>query len=95
MLTGDVYQGKHGKSLRVQGLEEGINDNVYSRSIVLHGSNYVNADYASKGKLGRSLGCLAVSYDVIDYLINMIKDKVLVVLYYPDEHWLQNSAFLT
>lgn len=93
-VTGNTYSGKHGNSLRVQGLESGINDKAYSRSIVFHGANYVSENIAKTGRIGRSLGCWAVSQDVISALINVIKNKALVVAYYPDKTWLSNSTFL-
>lgn len=52
-ITGSPYQGKHGPSLRVQGLDPGINDNAASRDITVH-----PADYAASG--GRSFGCFGV-----------------------------------
>lgn len=94
-VTGDTYTGKHGYSLRVQGMEPGINDNAYRRDIVFHSAWYATADVAKeRGMLGRSWGCMAVSQDLIQPLINTIKDETLVVAYYPDEHWLKNSTFL-
>lgn len=93
-VTGDTYLGKHGNSLRVQGLESGINDKAYSRSIVFHGANYVSETIAKTGRIGRSLGCWAVSQDVIPTLISVIKNKALVVAYYPDKTWLSHSTFL-
>ena len=93
-MTDAIYSGKHGDSLRVQGLESGVNDNAYNRSIVFHGANYVNAAMAKNGRIGRSWGCWAVSQDIISSLIKSIKNKVLVVAYYPDKKWLHTSAFL-
>lgn len=93
-VTGDIYSGKHGNSLHVQGLESGFNDKAYSRSIVFHGANYVSASIAKTGRIGRSWGCLAVSQDIIASLINTIKHKALVVAYYPDKKWLSQSLFL-
>lgn len=93
-VTGDTYSGKHGNSLRVQGLEPGFNDKVYSRSIVFHGANYVSESIAKTGRIGRSLGCWAVSQDTISALINVMKNKALVVAYYPDKTWLSHSTFL-
>lgn len=94
-LTQDTYFGHEGYSLRISGLEPGINDNVLSRKIVFHGAPYVSAAVAKiHGMLGRSWGCMAVSQDTIRPLINTIKDKTLVFAYFPDEHWLKHSSFL-
>lgn len=95
-LTDEVYTGHDGYSMRIQGLERGINDKVYERNVVFHGAAYVGADIAkSKGMMGRSWGCMAVSKDTVKPLINTIKDKTLVVAYYPDQKWLHTSSFLT
>ncbi len=93
-VTADIYSGKHGNSLHVQGLESGFNDKAFSRSIVFHGANYVSASIAKTGRLGRSWGCWAVSQDVIASLIKTIKNNALVVAYYPDKNWLSHSNFL-
>lgn len=94
-MTSDVYDGKHGESLRVQGLEPGTNDNAYRRAIVFHSAQYVGADVArSRGMVGRSWGCMAVDPATIKPLINTIKGKTLVVAYYPDKKWLSHSSFL-
>lgn len=94
--TDEVYSGHHGSSLRIQGLEPGINDNAYRRNVVFHGAAYVSASFAKERKrLGRSWGCMAVSETTIKPLINTIKGKSLVFAYYPDHHWLKKSAFLT
>lgn len=93
-VTNKIYSGKHGDSLRVQGLEAGFNDNAYSRNIVFHGAQYVSASIAKSGRLGRSWGCWAVSQDIISSLVKTIKTKALVVAYYPDQKWLSKSSFL-
>jgi hypothetical protein len=95
-LTGQTYQGKHGYSLRLNGLERGFNDNALSRAIVVHGSNYVseNIDYSRYGRIGRSWGCPAVSANVSGRLINLIKDGSVIFAYYPDQRWLSHSSFL-
>jgi len=41
-VTGQEYQGKHGRSLRLQGLDEGFNTNAAARSVVMHGADYVS-----------------------------------------------------
>lgn len=95
-ITDDVYSGHDGYSLRIQGLEHGVNDNVYKRHVIFHGAAYVGADVAKhRGMMGRSWGCMAVSPETIRPLINTIKDKTLVFAYYPDRQWLKKSAFLT
>lgn len=59
--TGDYYTGKHGRSLRLAGLEPG-NSNAEVRAIVIHGAWYVSPDMVrDHGKLGRSEGCFAFS----------------------------------
>ncbi|WAC23638.1 murein L,D-transpeptidase catalytic domain family protein [Blastomonas sp. SL216] len=59
--TGAEYTGKHGRSMRLSGLDP-ENGNAESRAIVVHAAAYVGPEIvASTGKLGRSLGCFAVS----------------------------------
>ncbi len=93
-LTADVYNGDHGTSLRIRGLES-VNSNAYNRDIVFHGAWYVNENTIEKyGQIGRSWGCPAVSEDEIQPLINTIKGNTLVFAYYPDQSWLRHSSFL-
>jgi hypothetical protein len=95
-VTDEPYMGGHGLSLRIKGLEHGINDNAYSRDIVFHGARYVNSQTASQyGQVGRSWGCPAVSQDTIKSLIDTIKENTVIFAYYPDKHWLNSSEFLT
>ncbi len=94
-LTSETYDGHHGYSLRVKGLEHGINDNAYSRTVVFHGADYANPQVAKQlGRLGRSWGCFAVGPQVIKPLVDTIKHDTLVVAYYPDKRWLKSSTFL-
>jgi hypothetical protein len=95
LTTREAYVGGNGYSLRLQGLERGINDNAYRRDIVFHGAWYATSNVVKKyGLLGRSWGCPAVSEDTARPLIDTIKDNTLVIAYYPDRHWLRNSTFL-
>jgi hypothetical protein len=95
LTTKTPYIGSNGYSLRLIGLENGINDKALQRAIVFHGAWYANPDVIKKyGFLGRSWGCPAVSEDTIRPLINAIKDQTLVFVYYPDQHWLNHSTFL-
>ena len=68
-VTGRVYYGAHGLSLKLQGLSP-QNDRAEERLIVIHGADYVNAD---RGILGRSWGCPALERDVAERIIPLIK----------------------
>lgn len=96
-LTDTVpYEGGNGYSLRMRGLEQGINDKAYDRDIVFHGARYVNAATVENyGQVGRSWGCPAVSDRLAKPLIDTIKERTLVFAYYPDKNWLTHSKFLT
>ncbi len=94
--TGDVYSGKHGKSLRLHGLDKGYNHCAYKRSIVMHSASYVSKAFAnSVGRLGRSLGCFAVSESISNKIIDKIKNGSLLFAYYPDKKYLQDSKFMS
>ena len=93
-ITDASYFGGNGYSLKIKGLERTINDNAYNRSIVFHGARYVSPQIANNGPIGRSWGCFAVSRDIIKPLIDTIKEKTLVVAYYPDKNWLNKSKFV-
>ena len=83
MKTGKVYQGKYGKSLKLHGLEKGINHNVYRRFVVIHPAKYVSDSYIlGNGRCGQSWGCPAVDYAVSSSLIDLIKDGVFVYAHY-------------
>lgn len=93
--TEQTYWGRHGQSLRLSGLEWGVNDRAEDRAIVVHGAPYVSEAYlAEHGRLGRSWGCPALPLGVHDAVIDRIKDGTAVFAYYPDRQWLADSAFL-
>ena len=93
--TEDVYRGRHGESLRLVGLEPGINDRAEERKIVMHGAWYVSAAHAARyGQLGRSLGCPALPLGVHRQIIDRIKGGSAVFVYYPDDQWLRSSSYL-
>jgi hypothetical protein len=85
--TGEVYNGKHGKSLKLDGLEKGINDNARNRGIVIHAANYVS-DFFIKAhnRLGRSQGCPALPIEFTEKIINKIKGKSCLYIYYPNSN---------
>jgi len=93
-VTADPYIGGNGYSLRLKGLETGINDMAWSRAIVLHGASYVSqAAINLLGRLGRSWGCPAVSTDAAKKIIDTIRGGSPIFAYYPDKSWLAHSMF--
>ena len=84
-VTGATYRGKHGLSLRLHGLDRGLNDQAEARAIVVHGARYVNDDIVGQlGRLGRSQGCPALSEDAAPRIIDLIRDGTVVFSYFPD-----------
>ena len=60
-LLAEQYVGKHGKSLRLDGLDP-TNANARARAIVIHAADYAEPTFLQKwGKLGRSNGCIVFS----------------------------------
>ena len=87
-LTAEKYMGKHGLSLRLDGLEKGINDNARERAIVMHSANYVSREFINKwGRLGRSYGCPAIATRGHKEIIQLIANGSLLFIYYPDENY--------
>ena len=94
-VTGNTYRGSHGYSLKLEGLERGINDKAYERAIVMHGAEYVNpALVATQGFIGRSLGCPAVPVKMATPIINTIKNGSCLFIYNPSRSYLQRSQYL-
>ena len=93
--TADTYVGTNGYSLRLDGLEAGINDRARERAIVMHGAPYVSEfNLRTVGRLGRSHGCPALRPAIARTVIDTIKDGSLLFAYYPDKRWLRGSRFL-
>ncbi|MFC3549993.1 murein L,D-transpeptidase catalytic domain family protein [Lysobacter cavernae] len=94
-VTRDTYQGRNGYSLRMHGLEPGVNDAAMARAIVMHGADYVNPAAGQRmGRLGRSWGCPAVRSAIARPIIDLLKNGQFVFSYYPDQAWLARSALL-
>lgn len=95
-ITGETYTGKHGLSLKLDGQEYGLNDNARSRSVVVHGADYVSKKFANKqGYIGRSQGCPAVSPEVAPTLINTIKNKSVLFIYHPTRMYVSKSKLVS
>jgi hypothetical protein len=89
-LTGDIYKGSYGKTLRMYGLERS-NDQAYNRDIVVHGAWYVGEDFINSidpktgqpfGRLGLSWGCPALSLSMAAKVIPLIKNGSLIMHYH-------------
>jgi hypothetical protein len=94
--TGEIYSGKHGKSLRLDGLEKGINSNARDRAVVIHGAEYVSNSFIQNNKrLGRSLGCPALPIKLASEIIQTIKDKSCLFIYYPSDSYKMASKLVS
>lgn len=93
--TSESYYGRHGYSLRMDGLEEGINDRARDRAIVIHGADYVDPAWIDRqGRIGRSQGCPAVRREVAGQVVDTLKDGQFLFSWYPDPEWLASSSYL-
>jgi hypothetical protein len=72
--TGETYDGKHGRSLRLDGLSS-TNSNVRERAVVIHGASYVSE---GRSQQGRSWGCLALPENAKDAVIDKLKGVSLI-----------------
>lgn len=89
-LTGGIYDGKYGKTLRMYGLQRS-NDQAYNRDIVFHGAWYVGEDFINSinaktkepyGRLGVSWGCPAVSSYIAWKLLPYISEGSVIFHYH-------------
>ncbi len=95
MVTGETYRGKAGYSMRFDGMEQGINDKVRQRDIVLHGSAFVNPGMVEqRGVIGNSLGCPAVPLSQHKQIIDAIKNGSCFFINHPDSWYVRTSAIL-
>jgi len=94
-ITGETYNGQHGLSLKLDGLESGINDNARARNIVIHSADYVSQSFIEKnGRLGRSFGCPSLPSENYNAIIDTIKGKSLLFIYSGKTDYLNRSEYL-
>jgi hypothetical protein len=94
-ITGDTYNGENGYSLKLTGVEKGINDKALDRAIVMHGADYVNESWINtQGYIGRSLGCPAVPRKDAADIINTIKSGACLFIYAPTGQYVSHSSLL-
>jgi hypothetical protein len=79
-----TYEGKHGTSLKIYGLDPGFNTNAENRAVVVHGAEYVCEDFIKQhGHLGRSQGCPALPVAQTKAIIQAIKGNSVMYLHGP------------
>jgi L,D-transpeptidase catalytic domain len=94
-ITEQQYVGDNGISLKIHGVEKGFNDKAEKRGIVVHGSDYVGADFLNMNKFnGRSFGCPAVPSNEIEEVIENIKDGSCLFIYHPTTKYLKKSRII-
>jgi hypothetical protein len=95
-VTGETYLGRHGRSLRLQGLEPGVNDRALERAVVIHGASYVSERFATRhGRLGRSWGCPALPPEAAPQVIDTIRGGSALFAYHPQLTRLRHSLSFT
>ncbi len=91
-VTKNTYSGKHGLSLKLDGVEHGFNDNAEARAVVVHGAQYIGDQRA--GYMGRSFGCPAVPQRLALTVINYIKNGSCLFIYHPTASYIKTSKLL-
>lgn len=95
-VTGETYIGKHGLSLRLDGLERGVNDGARDRSIVMHAADYVTETFAKvHHRLGLSHGCPALPPSLSNKIIATIKGKSCLFVYHPSMDYGQTTKSIS
>jgi hypothetical protein len=87
-VTEDTYFGKHGLSLKLNGLDEDFNTNAMERCVVMHGAEYASEQFISQtGRLGRSLGCPALPMDEHQDIINTVVGKTTLYIHAANDKY--------
>lgn len=95
-ITGETYIGKHGLSLKLDGLESGINDSARQRAIVMHAADYVSEAFAKvHHRLGLSHGCPAVPANLSAKIIATIKGKSCLFIYHPSMDYNKTNTLIS
>lgn len=94
-VTEGTYTGDNGYSLKLNGMDRGYNDNAFNRAVVMHGAEYVCDSYIKSNKrLGRSWGCPAVPANLAKPIIDAVKNKTCLFIYYPSKNYFASSVWL-
>lgn len=94
-VTAEKYMGKHGLSMKLDGMEK-TNSNARERAVVVHGADYVSESFIkSTGYLGRSWGCPAVNPELNEPIINAIGNGSCLFIYSPQTDYISQSSLIT
>jgi hypothetical protein len=94
-VTKTTYVGKNGLSLRLDGVDNGYNDQAMKRNIVLHGCSYVGDQYLENfGTTGTSLGCPALPESISARIIHAVKGGSCLFIYHPSQDYLDHSVVI-
>lgn len=92
-IANETYIGANGLSLKLDGMENGINSNARMRSVVIHPAKYVSYDFIKEnGRLGRSQGCPALPENKSKEIISLIKGGSCFFIYHPSNKYKETSA---
>ncbi|MES3018242.1 MAG: murein L,D-transpeptidase catalytic domain family protein [Bacteroidota bacterium] len=90
-ITSETYFGKHGFSMKLEGMDKGFNTNARDRAVVVHGADYVSQSFINKtGRLGRSHGCPALPVELTKTIINTIKGQTCLFINGPATNYTSN-----
>ena len=93
--TAGTYDGIHGSSRRIEGLDKGQNANAFDRYVVLHAADYVSPKYVRQyGHLGYSRGCPALPPEQFKDIIATLRVGSLLLVSGPGlaSRWLDGGA---
>ncbi|MCF6297480.1 MAG: murein L,D-transpeptidase catalytic domain family protein [Flavobacteriaceae bacterium] len=92
--TAETYFGKHGLSLRLDGLEFS-NNNARRRAIVMHSADYASKEFIkNNGRLGRSFGCPSIPEKNYKEVIQKIKKGSALFIYHTNKNYLDKSTLI-
>lgn len=96
--TAETYKGKHGYSMRIDGLEAKHNSLARKRFIVVHGAEYMTQKWMkqnNKEHPGQSYGTIAIDPGFAKSYIDTVKKGSLIFAYHPSYGPLLDSSFVT
>ncbi|WP_331580230.1 murein L,D-transpeptidase catalytic domain family protein [Puia sp.] len=94
-VTTGTYTGINGISLRINGVDQGFNNNALKRAVVIHGAGYVSKRILKKyGVMGTTFGCPAIPTEMTTQIIPVVKNGSCWFIYYPSKKYLSQSRVL-